>query len=210
MRPAFSKSLQTRRWLWLPCALLLLIFAGCGDAPQQSASPTASDKNAKTSAPPRTNLPMPPVNAPTRNGASGQAGWTLLDGRRMQLSDYPGQVVVLDFWATYCPPCLEEVPHLVAMQKRYSKQGFHVIGLNVGGAEDQPKIPDFVERFKVQYALGYPDPGTTEIYLGNDTTIPQTLVFDRKGKLVKHLVGFDKQVSAELEEAVQTALNTGD
>jgi thiol-disulfide isomerase/thioredoxin len=125
----------------------------------------------------------------------------------MQVSDYLGKVLVLDFWATYCPPCLEEAPHLVQLQKRYGPQGLHVIGLNVGGDDDRPKIPDFVDQFRIQYTLGYPDPGTTDLYLGADTTIPQTLVFDRKGKLVKHLVGYDPQVREELDRAVETALN---
>jgi len=191
---------------WLAVMLFAtMVFAGCGNAPQTitQQTPTPSGTNA-----PRTNLPMPPVNAPSRGASSrSQYSWTLLDNRRMQLSDYLGQVVVLDFWATYCPPCLEEAPHLVELQKRFGPEGLHVIGLNVGGEDDRPKVADFVDQFKISYALGYPDPGMTEFYLRDDTRIPQTLVFDRKGRLVKHLVGFDAQVSAELDSAVQTALN---
>src|SRR5689334_3769993 len=70
---------------------------------------------------PRTNLPMPPVAA--SHGADGEAApagaWTQADGRRVRLEDLRGQVVVLDFWATYCPPCREEIPHLVRLQKQY-------------------------------------------------------------------------------------------
>jgi thiol-disulfide isomerase/thioredoxin len=150
---------------------------------------------------------MPPANAQAREtGGGSQYGWTQLDSRRSQISDYTGQVVVLDFWATYCPPCLEETPHLVELQKRYGAQGLKVIGLNVGGPDDRPKVPAYVEQFKVQYALGYPDSATVDLYLGNVDTIPQTLVFDRTGKLVKHFVGFDPQVSAELDRIVQDTL----
>jgi thiol-disulfide isomerase/thioredoxin len=206
MKLAFLKSRLTRHWL--PCVmigLLLLAFAGCNDAPPSaSQTPTPSGK----SAPSRTNLKMPPADAQTRAAKGGRRGWTLLDNRHMELSDYLGQVVVLDFWATYCPPCLEEAPHLVELQRRYGPQGLHIIGINVGGPEDQPKVPAFVEQFKIQYMLGYPDTGTTELYLGDDTRIPQTLVFDRKGKLVKHFVGYDPQVSADLDRAIETALNT--
>jgi thiol-disulfide isomerase/thioredoxin len=183
--------------------LLAATMASCGDAPSSaSQSPTPSGPSA-----PRTNLPMPPPSTNARSGAAGSPSWTLLDNRRMQISDYLGKVVVLDFWATYCPPCLEEAPHLVQLQKRYGPQGLNVIGLNVGGDEDRPKVPDFVDQFRIQYTLGYPDPGTTDLYLGGDTRIPQTLVFDRKGKLIKHLVGFDPQVREELDRAVETALN---
>lgn len=203
---AIHKIFQARPLpLWaLACACVLASF-GCGDAP--SSASQAPTPTITTNAPSRTNLPMPPANAQAGSASSGQYGWTLLDNRHMQLSDYSGQVLVLDFWATYCPPCLEEAPHLVQLQKRYGKDGLHIIGLNVGGPDDRPKVADFVEQFKVQYALGYPDPGMTELYLRDDTRIPQTLVFDRKGKLVKHVVGFDAQVAAELDEAIQTALN---
>lgn len=194
--------------LLLTLSLLLLITSGCGNAPSNATQPTASSTT--SGAPQRTNLPMPPPNSQTREtGGSSQYGWTQLDSRRGQLSDYTGQVVVLDFWATYCPPCLQETPHLVDLQKRYGAQGLKVIGLNVGGPDDRPKVADYVEQFKVQYTLGYPDEATVSLYLGNEDTIPQTLIFDRTGKLVKHFVGFDQQVSAELDRTVQNAVTGG-
>ena len=209
MNFAILKSLTTRcsLSLLLSCAFLLLASV-CGGAPSNASQTQTSDTTTQGGTP-RTNLPMPPANAQARNASgSGQYGWTQLDNRRMQLSDYTGQVVVLDFWATYCPPCLEETPHLVELQKRYGAQGLKVIGLNVGGPDDRPKVPAYVEQFKVQYTLGYPDPATTELYLGNDDNIPQTLVFDRTGKLIKHFVGFDAKISAELDSIVQNAVTS--
>jgi thiol-disulfide isomerase/thioredoxin len=209
MNSTLLESLLTRGMLSLLCACaLLLIASGCGNAPSNATQPPTSNTTSSAQQP-RTNLPMPPPNAPTReSGGSGQYGWTQLDSRRSQLSDYTGQVVVLDFWATYCPPCLQETPHLVELQKRYGAQGLKVIGLNVGGPDDRPKVADYVEQFKVQYTLGYPDEATVSLYLGNDDNIPQTLVFDRTGKLVKHFVGYDPQVSAELDRLVQNAVTS--
>jgi thiol-disulfide isomerase/thioredoxin len=117
-----------------------------------------------------------------------------------------GQVVVLDFWATYCPPCREEIPHLVRLQKQYGPKGFKVIGLNVGGEEDRPKIPDFVKLYGIQYQLADPDPETVRLFFGADDSIPQTFVFDRGGRLVRHFVGYDSAVASELEQAVTDAL----
>lgn len=135
-------------------------------------------------------------------------GFTLLDGRRLKLADYAGKVLVLDFWATYCPPCREEISQLIELQRRYAQQGVSVVGLNVGGPDDRPKVPEFVRAYRIQYTLGYPDTEMVDLYLGENDSIPQTLVFDRNGRLVKHFIGYDQSMTAELEQAIQTALAT--
>src|SRR5215210_2799082 len=150
---------------------------------------------------PRTNLPMPPVASShgAGAGAAPAGAWTQPDGRRVRLEDLRGQVVVLDFWATYCPPCREEIPHLVRLQKQYGPKGFKVIGLNVGGEEDRPKIPDFVKLYGIQYQLAEPDSETVSLFFGADDSIPQTFVLNRQGRLVRHFVGYDSGVASELE-----------
>jgi thiol-disulfide isomerase/thioredoxin len=132
----------------------------------------------------------------------------MLDGRRVRAAEYKGKVLVLDFWATYCPPCREEVPHLIALQKRYAAQGLNVVGLNVGGDEDRPKVPGFVQEFKISYPLGYPDDALSAVVFADTDAIPQTYVFDRNGRLVKRFVGYDSAAATALETAVQTALAT--
>ncbi|MDQ3744144.1 MAG: TlpA family protein disulfide reductase [Acidobacteriota bacterium] len=196
----------------LALAALLACAAGCD--PDGASKKQAVAKEAATPAgaqAPRTNLPMPPVE-PAHRAASSPAAprgaWTQLDGRRAALSDFRGQVVVLDFWATYCPPCREEVPHLVRLQKQLGPRGFKVIGLNVGGEEDQPKIPDFVKQYGIQYQLGFPDDQTVGLFLAGDDSIPHTFVIDRQGRLVEDFVGYDEDAAAELEQAVTTALSS--
>jgi thiol-disulfide isomerase/thioredoxin len=132
----------------------------------------------------------------------------MLDGRRAKLDDFRGQAVVLDFYATYCPPCLEEIPHLVTLQRRYGNEGLKVIGLNVGGEEDQAKVPAFVQRFSIQYSLGNPDWEFVDTMFSGNSSIPQTMVYDREGRLVKHFTGYDPEVARQLEQAIQTALAT--
>lgn len=133
-------------------------------------------------------------------------GWRLMDGKRQTIADYKGKAVILDFWATYCPPCIEGIPHFNDLKKRYEAQGLEVIGLNVGGTEDHPKIPAFVEQLKISYPLGYPDDALTDFYFEGDTRIPQTLVFDRNGQLVQQFVGFDNDVKTQLDKSVLEAL----
>jgi cytochrome c biogenesis protein CcmG/thiol:disulfide interchange protein DsbE len=183
---------------------------------------TPADAAGKTDTPrgpvqPRTSPPLPPVSAAHAPGGgapaasapqAGAQSWTMLDGRRVRASEYKGKVLVLDFWATYCPPCREEVPHLIALQKRYGARGLNIVGLNVGGDEDRPKVASFVQEFGISYPLGYPDEGMTQLVFADTDAIPQTYVFDRNGRLVKRFVGYDSASATALETAVQTALAT--
>ncbi len=155
---------------------------------------------------PRTSRQMPPAETARRTNQRGGGGWTLLDGRRASLADHRGQVVVLDFYATYCPPCREEIPHLVKLQRRYGPQGFKVIGLNVGGEEDQAKVADYVKELDIQYQLANPDEEVVDMFLAGVSDIPQTFVIDRGGRVVERLVGFNAEVARRLEAAVETAL----
>ena len=190
--------------------LALVALAAACDLDGASKKRAEASRNAAAGAQgPRTNLPMPPVATSHGAGASASpvGAWTQLDGRRARLEDLRGQVVVLDFWATYCPPCREEVPHLVRLQKQLGAKGLKVIGLNVGGEEDRPKVPDFVRQYGIQYQLADPDDDTVNLFLAGNDSIPQTFVIDRRGRLVRSFVGYDSEVAAELERAVSEALS---
>lgn len=196
-----SCTLRSKVGLTITALSLLMLVASCGaPAPVE----VGRSETPKGRTPPRTSLPMPPTNG--SNNQPGAQIFTLLDNQQAKLSDYLGKVVVLDFWATYCAPCLEEAPHLDALQRRFGAQGLQVIGLNVGGPDDRPKIPEFTERLKIKYTLGFPEPEMTNLYMGGDSRIPQTIVFDRKGRIVKHFVGYDQTASAELERTIESAV----
>lgn len=147
-----------------------------------------------------TNLPMPPA------GNIETLGWTKDDGKIENLGSLKGKVVVLDFWATYCKPCLEEIPHLVALQEKHQAEGFQIVGLHVGGDEDKPLVPDFAKKLKMNYTIATPDDSLTSALMGNNSAIPQTFVFDRNGSLIKSFVGYDAKVKKDLEETIQDSL----
>jgi thiol-disulfide isomerase/thioredoxin len=199
--------------LRLAAALALAALAASCDLDGASKKNAMSKSETPSGAkPPRTNLPVPPVAASHGDGGAAPASaapvgaWTQLDGRRATLEDLRGQVVVLDFWATYCPPCREEIPRLVKLQKEFGPQGLKVVGLNVGGEEDRPKVPEFVKLYRIQYQLADPEDETVTRFLADDDSIPQTFVIDRQGRVVEHVVGFDDTVAAQLERAVSQAL----
>jgi len=148
---------------------------------------------------PQKNPPLPPLKN------MENLGWRLFDNKAEKLGDYKGKVVVLDFWATYCPPCLEEIPHLNELQNKYAD--LQVIGLHVGGEEDNLRVPKFVEKLKINYVLAHPDDKLTNALFGEDNSIPQTFVFDRNGKLLKKFVGFDNIIKINLDETIELAIN---
>ena len=174
------------------CCCLFAAACAANDAVSTAQIPVAPAQM------PPTSKPMPPINADTLN-------WKLVNGRTERVSTHKGKVVILDFWATYCPPCEEGIPHFVELSKQY-KNDLHVVGLHVGGEPDKPKIIDFVTKYQMTYDLGYPNQALADFYLQGDTRIPQTLVFDRQGQLVQKFVGFTPEIKLEIDGAVKTAM----
>lgn len=158
------------------------------------------------SGPSNTTYPMPPLRA---EGLGSEMGWTLVDGRRARLADFHGQVLVLDFYATWCSPCRKSIPHLSDLQRHSSAQGLQVVGLNVGGPDDRVKVAAFAAEFNIPYPLGFPDKPLSDLFLSDDDSIPQTFVFDRGGQLVKRFIGYDDSMPKELERVIQSALIVG-
>lgn len=116
--------------------------------------------------------------------------------------------MVLDFYATWCVPCRDSVPHLVGLQKKYENQGLVVVGLNVGGPGDEQEVPAFAKKFGIQYILAKPDEDLVLFLLSDSDAIPQTFVFDRQGQLVERFVGFGPETGQHIDAAVESALQT--
>ena len=111
-----------------------------------------------------------------------------LDGKTVKNTDFLGKVVILDFWATWCPPCRMEVPHFVRLQSEYRDQGLEIVGLSLdaGGARD---VRPFADEYKVNYTMLIASDKTAESY-GGVVGIPTTFVIDRKGTIVRKFVGY--------------------
>jgi cytochrome c biogenesis protein CcmG, thiol:disulfide interchange protein DsbE len=143
---------------------------------------------------------MPPVKP------SADMGWVFADGTRSRFADHANKVLVLDFYATWCQPCRQSIPHLASMQDRFRAGGLQVIGLNVGGADDRVKVAAFAQELKIEYPLGFPDKSLSDFFLSDNQTIPQTFVFGRDGNLINRFIGYDRSIGIELEKTIQAAL----
>ena len=132
----------------------------------------------------------------------------LSDGTRSRLGDHQGKVLVLDFYATWCEPCRQSIPQLVALQNKYAAKGLEVVGLNVGGPDDRIKVSSFAKELAIQYPLGFPDEALSDLFLSDNEMIPQTFVFRRDGTLQKRIIGYDPGAESELEDAIDEAVNS--
>jgi len=185
--------------LALVCGAILLASCNATDV-------NVSEKKTPVIAAPPSNTthPMPPMaTSPINN-----LGWTTGNGKRSLFSEYKGKVLILDYYATWCNPCRKSVPHLIELQKKHAAEGLQVIGLNVGGPEDEKRVPDFARELGIQYPLAVPDDDLAALMLADNNGIPQTFVFDRAGILVERFVGFGLATGARIDAAVESALKT--
>jgi thiol-disulfide isomerase/thioredoxin len=191
-------------------AFCLFTFTFClATACRPAAAPiSVGNKPVSINDVPTTNQPLPPTKPIEEMTWAEFDGKTNADGNTKKLKDLQGKVVILDFWATYCPPCLVEIPHLKELQAKYGKDNLEVIGLHVGGEDDRPKVPQFADKLKIDYTLATPENELTRFVFANTDSIPQTAIFDRKGKLVKKIVGFDAQIKKELDDTIEQTINT--
>jgi len=127
-----------------------------------------------------------------------------LDGKKVKLSDYTGKVVVLDFWATWCPPCRTELPHLQKIQEEFADQGVVVLGINTEPPEMAEKVREFVKKEGLTFRILQGTPDVSEAY--KVTGIPETVIIDRKGILRAVHVGFGPGAEDELREDIRKVL----
>ena len=126
----------------------------------------------------------------TAGAAESAAPFSLrgLDGKPLRLSDYKGQPVVLDFWATWCAPCRASMPHLNQIQGDFRAQGLMVIGLSVDD-EAAPAVRRFADRLGVKFRLGMASEDVLDDY-GPIRSIPTTLFINRRGEIVRRVTGY--------------------
>lgn len=115
--------------------------------------------------------------------------WTLkdLDGKEVSSAQFAGKLLVVDFWATWCGPCIEEIPGYVELQKKYGKDGLVIVGVSLdrGGVA---KVKKFVEERGMNYAVVMGSGDIAESFGGLEA-IPTTFLISRDGKILHRKTG---------------------
>jgi peroxiredoxin len=149
------------------------------------------------------------ANGPDRNFIAAAKGKVApefelkdLQGNTVHLSDYRGKAVLLNFWATWCPPCKEEMPWFIELQKKYAAQGLRVVGIAMDDAGS-----DAIAKFSHEMGVNYP------VLLGTDTVadayggveaLPTTFYIARDGRVVKRVFGLI--TPGEIEDNIKDTL----
>jgi thiol-disulfide isomerase/thioredoxin len=126
---------------------------------------------------------------------------TDVEGRPVSLSRYRGKVVLLNFWATWCPPCLDEIPTFSRWQQAYGAEGLQVIGVSLD--DDSAPVRRAVGQFHVVYPVMMSDEELVELY-GGVLGLPLSFVIDPSGRIVARYQG--KADLAKLEKQLKALL----
>lgn len=143
-----------------------------------------------------------PANVLRQEANAPQFALRDINGRIVRLSNYRGKVVLINFWATWCPPCRVEVPDLIRLQREHGKEGLQIIGITYP-PERKGRVQKFARSLNVNYPIIL---GTHQLKasFSSEETLPLTIVIDRDGR-VSHIIS-GILLREEFEEKIKPLL----
>ena len=176
--------------------VIFMMFSGCGKKSEENASqsspPSSSDFIGNVSK----------VNSVQKNEGAKVAdfSWTDETGKKVSFADFSkDNVVLINFWATWCGPCKRELPDLVALRDEYKNKNIKILGISVDRDGD---VLNLVHTFAVQANLAYPiviDNGDLEKAFGGIRGIPTSFFVNKKGEIVRKMIGLQTKETFQAE-----------
>ena len=124
-----------------------------------------------------------------------------LDGKNVSLKDFADKVMVVDFWATWCGPCREEIPHLNKLYENYRGKGVVVVGISMD-AEGPEVVKQFAKELRMEYPVVMGDENVQQDF-GGIVGLPTTFIIDRKGNIVKKYTGYQPAIMQDMEQTIK-------
>ncbi len=119
-----------------------------------------------------------------------------LDEKEITLSKLKGKPILLDFWATWCGPCRESIPHLISLYNAYREKGTEVIGISMDKGEIE-RVKNFVKSMNIPYPIAIASSEVVQKY--RVTNLPTTFIIDREGKIREKIVGFNTKIAQRMK-----------
>lgn len=186
---------------------LLVFLTACGakenESTQQQAQQNESGSAQRVE---RLDPASAPLHRAQKEATATDFEVTLLSGETFRLSDQKGKVVLMNIWATWCPPCREETPDLVDLYEKYEDEGYVTLGVSID-EQGESVVRPFMEEFNVTYPMYIDTDGTVMEKYGPTMGIPTTYIIGQEGKLRYFAVG--AVTNKELEPRIKELLAEG-
>ena len=128
-----------------------------------------------------------------------------LNGKSVQLDDFKGKAIWLDFWASWCLPCRASFPWMNEMQKKYQSRGLKIIAVNLD--KDRTEVNRFLDHYPANFTILL-DPAGSSARQYKVRGMPSSYMINRQGQVIKQHLGFRKADTAKLEADIQQLLNS--
>lgn len=147
--------------------------------------------------------PGPVDAAPRRGQPAPNFKVTSTAGQTISQENYRGHVLILDFFATWCQPCRQSIPHLVEMNRKYGKQGLQILGLSMD-EDGERTIKTFTDEFRVNYPIAVAGDSTTVDF--GIRSVPVMYLIDKKGTVAEVYRGYTNEMARSVEESIKRLL----
>jgi peroxiredoxin len=129
---------------------------------------------------------------------------TTTSGQPVTLANYKGYVLIMDFFATWCTPCRESIPHLTDLQRKYGKQGLQILGMSVDDEADKLLLKSFCSEKNITYPVALANEDLQADY--GLRSVPTLFIISKKGIVAEKYMGYNDEIAKSMEAAIKRLL----